>query len=115
MRIDRMRRVAAAGVVAAGLAGMGLSAGPAEAKPARCYATDDGYFPCEFRTTDQQGSFEIEGPAATYIVNIDTPGFAYAFVNLGNRNISLPGMFVRQRDDPACWANPETNTKICAW
>ena len=106
---------AATGLAAAAIAAIALSVAPADAKPARCFATDDGYFDCEFRTTDSQGSFVIDGPDATYILNIDRPGFAYAFVNLGNRNISLPGMYVRQSDDPACWANPETNTKICAW
>jgi hypothetical protein len=31
----------------------------AEAKSARCFTTDDGYFPCEFTATDKAGSFEI--------------------------------------------------------
>lgn len=51
----------------------------------------------------------------SYSLIIERPGFASAFVNLGQRNISLPGLYVRQRTDPACWANPETETKICAW
>jgi hypothetical protein len=24
-------------------------------------------------------------------------------------------LFVRSRDDGACWNNPQTNTKLCAW
>ncbi|MCB8836528.1 hypothetical protein [Aurantimonas sp. VKM B-3413] len=92
-----------------------LWAASAEAKPARCFTTDDGYFDCEFRSTDRDGSFTIEGPAATYIVNIDSPGTAYAFVNLGERNVSLPGLYVRETEDPACWANAQTDTRICAW
>lgn len=92
-----------------------LTASAANAKPARCYATDDGYFDCDFKMTDRAGSFTIVGPSATYILLVEERGFASAFVNLGTRNISLPGMYVRQRDDPACWSNPETTTKICAW
>jgi hypothetical protein len=88
----------------------------AVAKPARCFTTDDGYFPCDFRALDRQGSFEIAAPAKpTYSLWVDSPGFAAGFINFGDRNISLPGMYVRQSDDAACWANPETDTKICAW
>ena len=93
-----------------------MASTPALAKQARCYATDDGYFPCTFKATDKQGSFEVEGATTpTYILVVDQPGFAYGFINLGNRNISIGGMFVRQEDDPACWNNPEVNTKLCAW
>jgi len=87
----------------------------ASAKPARCFASDDGYFDCDFQMTDSAGSFTIEGPSATYTLVVERPGFASGFVNLGNRNIPLAGLYVRQRDDPACWSNPETSTKICAW
>ena len=92
-----------------------VSVESADAKPARCFSTDDGYFDCDFQATDRDGSFTIEGPAVSYSLIIERPGFASAFVNLGQRNISLPGLYVRQRTDPACWANPETETKICAW
>ena len=89
---------------------------PATAKPARCFTTDDGYYDCNFRGLDRDGSFEISARGyPTYSLWIDRPGFAAGFVNLGGRNIALPGLYVRQRDDGACWANPETNTKICAW
>ena len=86
------------------------------AKPARCFTTDDGYFDCEFTATDGRGSFEISGDdVPTYIIEVDRPGFAYGFANFGDRNVALPGMFVRQRDDAACWANPDTEVKLCAW
>ena len=110
--MTRFRKIAAALI---GLASVAAATGPAAAKPARCFASDDGYFQCDFRVIDRRGSFEIEGPDATYTLLIDTPGFATGFVNVGTRNISLPGQYVRQSDDPACWNNPETNTKICAW
>lgn len=103
---------------ASGLAlGAGLLAvSPASAKPARCFTTDDGYYACNFRATDRQGSFVISAPQKpTYTLEVDEPGFAYGFLNVGSRNISLPGQFVRGSDDPACWANPETSVKICAW
>ncbi|HEX2019526.1 MAG TPA: hypothetical protein VGO17_11350 [Aurantimonas sp.] len=87
----------------------------AAAKPAQCFATDDGYFDCDFQMTDAAGSFTIEGPDATYILLIDTPGHALGFVNLGTRNIPLAGTFVRESGDPACWANDAVGTRICAW
>lgn len=88
----------------------------ADAKPARCFTTDDGYYPCDFKALDRDGSFEVSAPGSpTYTLWIDTPGFAAGFVNLGGRNVALPGMYVRQRDDAACWSNPETDTRICAW
>lgn len=95
---------------------LALAAVPAQAKPARCFTTDDGHFACDFRGTDRAGSFRISAPGQpTYSLEVNEPGFAYGFVNIGNRNIPLPGQFVRGSDDPACWANPETNVKICAW
>lgn len=89
---------------------------PASAKPARCFTSDDGYFQCDFRGLDSLGSFRIRAAGyPTYTLEVDQPGFAYGYVNLGGRNIPLPGQYVRSRDDGACWQNPETNTKICAW
>lgn len=92
------------------------AAAPAAAKQARCFTTDDGYYPCTFVATDRSGSFEISADGyPTYILVMNEPGFAFGFINLGNRNIPLAGKYVRQRDDGACWSNPETDTKICAW
>ena len=90
--------------------------GGAEAKKARCFTTDDGYFSCNFTATDKAGSFEI-GAAGypSYQLQVDQPGFAFGYINLGNRWISLPGQYVRSNDDGACWNNPETSTRICAW
>ena len=74
------------------------------------------YYPCTFVATDRSGSFEISADGyPTYILIMGEPGFAFGFLNLGNRNIPLAGQYVRQRDDGACWSNRETNTKICAW
>lgn len=103
--------------IAAGMCfGLVAASQPAGAKQARCFTSDDGYYACTFEALDRQGSFEISAPMKpTYTLWVDSPGFASGFINLGDRNISLPGMYVRQRDDAACWANPETDTKICAW
>jgi len=88
----------------------------AQAKPARCFTTDDGEFGCQFRTTGRDGSFEISAPGKpTFILNIDEPNVASGFANFGSRNISLPGRYLRDRGDPACWVNDATAAKVCAW
>ena len=89
----------------------------ATAKPARCFTTEDGYYPCNFRSLDRDGSFEISSPAhMTYTLWVERPGFANGFVDFGSgRNTALPGVFVRQSDDRACWANYETVVRVCAW
>ena len=89
---------------------------PAHAKPARCFTTDDGHYDCDFQALDEQGSFEIAAAGyPTYAVWIDQPGVAAGFVNFGGRNVALPGFYSRDADDPSCWANSETDTRICAW
>ncbi|MCO5158035.1 MAG: hypothetical protein M9945_15010 [Aquamicrobium sp.] len=109
-----MRRVFVLSFVLA--AGIAAGALPASAKPARCFTTDDGYYPCDFKGLDRQGSFEISARGyPTYTLWIDSPGFAASFVSLSGRSVALPGLYVRQRDDGACWSNPQTSTRICAW
>jgi len=92
------------------------SAAVAEAKPARCFSSDDGTYACDFKGLDKQGSFEIKARGKpTYTLWVDTPGVASGFVNFGDRNISLPGRYVREKQDPACWSNTDTKARICAW
>ena len=99
-----------------GAALVAIVSGPAVAKPARCFTTDDGYFPCRFRSLGADGSFEISGKGVpTMTLIMDQPGFAFGSLDFDARNIPLPGQYVRQSDDPACWANPETSTKACVW
>jgi hypothetical protein len=87
----------------------------AEAKPAECFTTDDGSYACEFRMTDAYGSFEISALGKpTYILNISEPGIAFGYVNLAQRNIPLPGRYLRSSSEPACWVNDATQAKICA-
>ncbi|WP_230980223.1 hypothetical protein [Oryzicola mucosus] len=92
-------------------------AGPASAKPARCFTTDDGQYPCTFTLVDKDGSFQISARGKpTFILNMDGPGRAYGLVNFGERNIFLPGTYTRDAGDKACWVNTDaTNTRICAW
>jgi hypothetical protein len=88
------------------------------AKSARCFTTDDGYFPCKFTATDNAGSFEIrslKNRNLGYSLIVEEPGFASGYVYIDGRSIPVNGMFVRQRSDGACWNNPEQDVKVCAW
>jgi len=88
---------------------------PAHAKPARCFTTDDGEYACEFRALDPNGSFQISAPGKpTFSLWMESRGVAAAFANFGDRDVALPGQYHRRKDDPACWANPDTDTRICA-
>lgn len=105
-------------IIAAALLGLValVAVPPAEAKSARCYTTDDGYFPCRFTATDSDGSFEISSPDHPgFSMVLDQPGFGFGYLVDGGRSIPLAGEYVRSRDDGACWNNPETNDKVCAW
>lgn len=101
--------------VLAGLFGLVLAA-PAWSKDARCFTTDDDYFDCDFVATDRKGSFEISSAGTpTYSLIVEEPGVAFGFVNFGDRNVALPGTFLRSDDDAACWDNSDTGVQICAW
>ena len=101
---------------AAALTGLAMlaAASMAEARPARCTTSDDGTYPCDFRQTDKDGSFEIAAPGKPrYELVMEEPGRASAFMDLGTRNVSLPGTYVRNKADPACWVGDATNARIC--
>ena len=110
---ERQRHGAARGILS--IAGFCCILGSAEARPAHCFTTDDGSFTCEFRMTDPDGSFEIAAPGKpTYILVMSDPDVAFGFVNFGDRNVSLPGRYLRSRSETGCWVNDLTPTKICA-
>ena len=90
--------------------------GFAQAKSARCFTTDDGEFSCNFRVTDRDGSFEISAAGKpTYTLNMTEPGVAFGFTQMGPRSIPLPGRYLRDTNDRACWINDATQAKLCAW
>ena len=92
-----------------------LLAEAAQARPARCFTDEDGSFPCDFRATDRNGSFQITARGKpTYLLNMIEPGVAAGFMNLGTRNIAMPGLYQRSRTEPGCWLNDATRMKICA-
>ena len=95
---------------------LAAGASSASAKPARCFTTDDGHFPCNFKGLDRQGSFEVAAPGfPTYTLWVEQPGVASGFVNFGDRNVALPGIYRREKADRACWSNSGTQTRICVW
>lgn len=103
-------------LLATGVA-LALAATPALAKSARCFTTDDGYYTCTFKPLGN-GSFRVSAKGyPTFELDVDSPGFAYVYGQYepGSRMVPLPGMFVRSNEDGACWNNPETETKLCAW
>lgn len=95
-----------------------LAATAADAKPARCFTTDDGEYVCDFQAFGGDGSFEISAPGKpTFTLTMDGPGAAYgaAVFEPGGRSVPLPGVYHRDAADPACWVSDATDTKICAW
>jgi hypothetical protein len=53
----------------------------------------------------------------TYYVSISEPGVAFANATFpgAERGVMLPGPYYREREQPACWRNPDTSHEICAW
>jgi hypothetical protein len=108
------QRARAASVFCAALA-LCAAIAVAQARPARCFTTDEGSYACDFRSTGPDGSFEISAPGKpTYSLVIDTPELAFGYVKLGGRNTALPGRYKRSTDEPGCWVNETTAAKICA-
>src|SRR3954454_2705920 len=95
-----LRTAGAAGLAAFFLLCLGYAA---EARPARCYTSDDGFYGCDF-VAGPQGGFTISAAGIpTVILNIDAPGVAFGFAELGGRNVPLPGRYHRSDADRACW------------
>jgi len=107
-----MIRLAAA---AAAVAAVALSV-PAQAKQARCYNTDDGWYACEFRQFGGDGSFTVSAPGRpTYTISMIRRGVAEGFADYGNGNLFLPGTFYRSQQDRACWQSDATGFAVCAY
>jgi hypothetical protein len=106
------RLVGAAGLVLSAILG---APNDAEARPARCFTSDDGFYDCDF-AAGPRGGFTISAPGKpTFILDIDWPGIAFGFAELGGRNVPLPGRYRRSETDRACWDNDATGARICAW
>lgn len=103
-------------IAAAGAALCTFLAQPAAAKTAKCFSTDAGYYPCNFRGLDKAGSFTTWARGyPTYTIEIYRPGRAYGYADFGTGSRPLPGEYIRSRQDRACWDSTETGTQICAW
>ncbi|MBM9593294.1 hypothetical protein [Roseitranquillus sediminis] len=86
-----------------------------DAQGTQCATTDDGTYDCDFRAINSSGSFEISAPGKpTYVLDVVEPGVAFGFVDLGSGAVPLPGRYLRSADEPACWLNEATETRICA-
>ena len=87
----------------------------ADARPARCFTTDDGNYACNFQSTGSDGSFEISARGKpTYSIEIESADVAFGFLKIGGRSTALPGRYKRDPADRACWVNDTTSAKICA-
>jgi hypothetical protein len=94
-----------------------LAAGAASAGEAVCYNTDEGEYDCWFEP-HEGGSFTISAEGyTTYYVDVTEPGVAWAVATFPGEadGVSLPGPYYREREQPACWRNPDTSHEICAW
>lgn len=90
----------------------------ATAKPATCFNSDDGRYPCDFRQFGGDGSFTVSARGVpTYTIAITGREVADGFADYGNGsgNIFLPGPFYRSQADRACWISEATRFRICAY
>lgn len=109
-----MRRVAAMAACFA-VAAVCTAADASVTRNARCFTTDTGAYDCAF-IPGPQGSFTITAPGKpTIMLNMDEPGVASGFAEIGGRNVALPGRYHRNAAEPACWENDATRTRVCAW
>ncbi|WMS43425.1 hypothetical protein RDV64_03200 [Acuticoccus sp. MNP-M23] len=93
-----------------------LAVVPVEAKPARCYSTDEGDYACDFKQFGGDGSFTVSAPLRpTYTISITGRDEADGFSDYGNGNIPLPGPFYRSSSDRACWISDATAFEVCAY
>lgn len=100
-------------VLAGGLSTV-LCAGGASSRPARC-ETSDGSYACDFSPIGRDGSFQIKAPGKpSYSIIVDSPGTGHGFLNMGERNVSLPGTYRVDPRNPGCWVGDANGTRICA-
>lgn len=86
-----------------------------QARPATCYNSDDGTYPCDFAPYGGNSSFTARGAGQEYTIDIYEPGYASGSVLIDGRVILLPGTFLRSRQDRACWVSDETDFALCVY
>lgn len=104
-------------LAAVAIIGAALIAVPALAGEAECYNSDEGTYDCWFEP-EGGGSFTISADGyTTYYVDITEPGVAWVNATFpGDEDgTALPGPYYREREQPACWRNPDTSHEICAY
>jgi hypothetical protein len=98
------------------VAALTLAAGAAQARPADCTVSGGNTYVCDFTQQDGDGSFTITARGKdTYILvmNGDNTAFGFLRVRGQGRNVALPGTFIRNPSDTACWVNDATQVSIC--
>ncbi len=87
----------------------------AKAEPGRCFKTGLGDYACEINLLEFNGSFAISAPGKpTYSIVFDGLDFAFGFVNEGDGNRVMAGIYRREEENPSCWANVQSDDRICA-
>jgi hypothetical protein len=89
----------------------------AKSRSVRCWVTGVGAYPCTFTPLAGDGSFKISARNRdSYTLTLNGDGTAYAFLQVRGqgRTIALPGIYVRDAADRACWANSDPAFRICA-
>lgn len=89
----------------------------AVAKDAKCFETHIGHYPCDFRATGRDGSFEASSTEhGIRLLQIVEPGVGEMFIRDEETDRTFrAGIYYRSNDDRACWRNPEDETRFCAY
>lgn len=90
---------------------------PADARPAKCYNSNDGYYRCNFQSFGGNGSFVISAWGyPTITLEMIQRGRAVGTIEFNDgRYRSMPGTYIRSRKDRACWINSASIAQVCAW
>ena len=98
------------------LLGFVMAPPPAEAKQARCYNSDDGYYACLFEQYGGDGSFTVTAPTKpTFSIEMRRRGLADGYVDFGGGDVDMPGPFRRSGQDRACWVSDATSFTLCVY
>ncbi len=78
---------------------LSFMAGAAQARPARCYSSQEGHYRCDFRAAGRDGSFVISARGKpTFMVNIaDRPGVAFVHADFGTERCPARALSAQRR------------------